>query len=214
MCRVLEVLFSVFVKVLEVLFGGRDKYDRPIQTTKTKETLPPHTRTIYDIFKDFKNALSKEGLIKGDDIYSLRANAKQTFLKEVQKILNSDKSVLEKREELINLFHNWRENTEIKNLLEKTERILHSFQTELKEKRAEDLPLLLSRYDATAGNAYEALKKLLLGLIEDGIASGKDVIKVRMEFLEKDTDEKLIKERIKAIRQKVEEELRSETTTT
>lgn len=199
MCRVLEFLFSVFV--------GRNKYNSPTQTVKTKETLITHTRTIYDIFKDFKNALSRQGLIREGDIYSLKANAKKTFLKEVQKILNSDKSVLEKREELIKLFHNWRENEEIKNLLEKTERILHSFQTELKEKRAEDLPLLLSRYNATANNAYEALRKLLLSLIEDGVSFGKDVIKVKMEFLEKDTDEKLIKERLEAIRQKVEEEL-------
>jgi len=202
MCRILEVLFSVF--------GGRDKYDKPTQTTKTKETLTTPTRTIYDIFKDFKNALSRQGLIREDDIYSLRANAKKTFLREVQKILSSDKSVLEKREELINLFHNWKENPEINSLHKKADRVLNSFQAELKEKKAEDLPLLLSRYDATASNAYEALRKLLLGLIEDGVASGKDVIKVKMEFLEKDTKEELIKERIEAIRQKVEEELKSE----
>lgn len=188
----------------------KEKSGESLKTIKPNKAIIADNRTIYHIFNDFINTLSKEGLIKGDNIYRIEENAKQTFLKEVQRILNSNTSFLDKRKELINLFYNWRENPEIMNLFKKIESVLNSFRDELETKEAKHLPLLSSHYDTTASNAWEAIKKFLYGLMEDGISSAKGVIKVKMEFLEKDIDEELIKERLEGIRQKVEEELEDE----
>lgn len=215
----LEFIFWVTVAIIVIGVGVsafrrrhlKEKSGQSFKKIKSKERFIIDTRSIYDIFRDFKKALSKEGLIKGDDdLYSIKENTKQTFLKEIQRILNSDNSFFEKREKLIKLFNNWRENPEIMKLFENVESVLNSFRAELETKNIEHLPLLLFQSHTTASNAWEAIRKHLNGLMEDGISSAKDVIKVTIEFLEKDTDEELIKERLDEIRKDVEEELNDE----
>lgn len=178
---------------------------------KTEETKEDSvlSHSIYDLVDELKRALYKEGLTKENDIHDLKEKAKQTFLQEVQSILNSNNSNIEKKEKLIELFKNWQENPKIKELFYKVERVLNRFQSELETKKARNLPffMLLSRYDIAADRASEAVREILHSLIKDGISSARDIIKVKIEFLEKDSDEIVIKERLDGIKQKVEEEL-------
>lgn len=199
---------------LIVLGGGvvafRDKLKNLLKRQKFGAVSSPvPTRSTYDIVDALESKLYEEGLIDKPDLYLLDDKAKEVFLKEILKLLDGHGIPAEKKEKLLDLYKNWQSHPVIKDLLTKASRISESFKLELKSKKAEDLsmPTLLSRYGISTDNAAEAVEILLRKLIEDGVSSAKKVIKVKMEFLEKDEDESLIEERLKGIKEKIEEEL-------
>ncbi len=166
-------------------------------------------KSIYDVLTSLQEDFLKENLIDERDINALKDKAQKIFLEEAMKIIDSQISPVEKKEKLINLYSNWKNQQAFIDLENKVEKILEKYKKDLESKRREEIPLpfLLSRYSISADNAYEALKNLINKLIESGVNSAKELIKVKIEFLEKDEEEDSIEERLKGIREKIKAHL-------
>ena len=192
----------------------RDKIFNKLETEKSGQTqkIP---RIINEIVHELEDTLEKEGLIgpvdkDGKKIYGLNTKAERLFLDEVLSVLDSDGTPTEKRARLVELYHNWRENPRIKEMFLKVDEVIDRFAPELREKEFEKVPypIWLAHYNIKrADNALDAIRKLARSLIKDGVSRARSLIEVEMKYLEQDTDEDLIKERLEDIRQEIEKNL-------